>query len=86
MPLTLMVQTSIGKRYVIYIPKAIVRALNLKEGGKVILRVSGTSLVLESVQDPIHLAISGKKFASITPEEVERISLREQGKNVKSSS
>ncbi len=84
--MTLTVQTFIGKRYAVYIPKTIVRALNLKEGGKIILRVSGTSLVLETIQDPIHLAISGKKFASITPEDVERTSLREQGKNVQSSS
>ena len=31
-------------------------------------------------QDPIHLAISSKKFASITPKDVERTSLREQSK------
>jgi AbrB family looped-hinge helix DNA binding protein len=50
--LSLTVETSIGKKFAIYLPKAIVKALNLKEGGRVLLRVSGTSLVLESTQDP----------------------------------
>ena len=55
-----------------------VNALNLKEGGKVLLRLEGTHIVLESVQDPIELALHGKKFASTTPDRVEAISLEEQ--------
>jgi len=42
------------------------------------LRVTGTALVLETLQDPIQLALHGKKFASITPDKVEAISLEEQ--------
>jgi hypothetical protein len=45
------------------------------------LTVTGTSVVLESLQDPIQLALDGKKFASITPEKVEAISLEEQRSN-----
>jgi len=64
----------------------IVKALNLKEGSKILLRVSGSSLVLESVQDPLQLALSSKKFASVDPEEIEKTSLREQGRTVKNAS
>ena len=61
-------------------PKAVVEALNLKEGDRVLLRVSGSVVTLESLQDPIQLALQGKKFASITPDQVEAISLEQQGK------
>jgi hypothetical protein len=56
----------------------VVNALNLEEGAKVLLKVTGTTVVLETLQDPIQLALHGKKFASITPEKVEAISLEEQ--------
>ncbi|MGC8576564.1 MAG: AbrB/MazE/SpoVT family DNA-binding domain-containing protein [Thermoproteota archaeon] len=78
--MSLAIETRIGKKFAIYLPKKIVRALDLKEGERVILRVSGSSLILETLKDPINLALSGKKFASITPEEVEATSLEEQSK------
>jgi antitoxin component of MazEF toxin-antitoxin module len=62
------------------LPKAVVEALNLKEGERVLLRVSGSVVTLESLHDPIQLALEGKKFASITPDQVEAISLEQQGK------
>ena len=55
-----------------------IEALNLKEGGRILLKVAGSSVVLESLQDPIQLALHGKKFVSITPDKVEAISLEEQ--------
>lgn len=55
-----------------------VEALNLEEGGKVLLKVAGKSVVLESLQDPIYLALHGKKFTSVTPSQLEAISLEEQ--------
>ena len=84
--MTLTAETIVGKKYAIYLPKAVVKALNLKEGGKILLRVSGTSLVLESVQDPLQLALSSKKFASVDPEEIEKTSLKEQVRTVKNPS
>ena len=83
--MSLTVEVKVGKKYAVYLPKAIVRALNLKEGEKVLLRVVGTTVVLESLQDPIQLALSGKKFASITPEQVEAVSLEEQSTKIKNS-
>ncbi len=76
--MSLTVEARVGKKYAIYLPKAVVEATGLKEGERVLLRVAGNTVVLESLQDPIELALSGKKFASIKPEQVEEISLGEQ--------
>ncbi|HEW93822.1 AbrB/MazE/SpoVT family DNA-binding domain-containing protein [Candidatus Geothermarchaeota archaeon] len=75
----------IGKKYAIYLPKDIVEALGFREGDRVILRVSDNSLIIEKVYDPLDLAISGEKFASVTLNEVEAISLEEQEKYLKGS-
>ena len=42
--------------------------------------------MLESVQDPLQLALSSKKFASVDPEEIEKTSLKEQVRTVKNPS
>lgn len=81
----LVVEARIGKKYTIYLPKVVVKALGLKEGEKVLLKVSGNALVLEFLQDPVKLALSGEKFASITPEQIEAISLEEQAGYTKDS-
>jgi AbrB family looped-hinge helix DNA binding protein len=83
--MNLTMETRVGKKFTIYLPKAVVNALGLKEGEKVLLTVAGNSLILETLRDPIQLALSGKKFASITPEQVEAISLEEQTRNTKNS-
>lgn len=83
--MSLTVETRVGKKYTIYLPKAVVEATGLREGGRVLLRVAGNTVILESLQDPIELALSGKKFASMKPEEVEAISLEEQASHAKSS-
>jgi AbrB family looped-hinge helix DNA binding protein len=84
--MSLTVETFIGKKYAIYLPKAVVKALNLREGERVLLRIVGNTLVLEVLKDPIQLALSGEKFASITPEQVEGISLEEQASHLEGSS
>jgi AbrB family looped-hinge helix DNA binding protein len=83
--MSLTVEARVGKKYAIYLPKAVVEAIGLKEGERVLLRVAGTTVLLESLQDPIKLALSGKKFASIKPEQVEAISLEEQASHAESS-
>ncbi|MBS7659062.1 AbrB/MazE/SpoVT family DNA-binding domain-containing protein [Candidatus Bathyarchaeota archaeon] len=84
--MNLTIEARIGKKYVICLPKAVVKALNLKEGEKVLLKVSDNSLILEPIQDPIQLALLSNKFASITLKEIEAISLEEQRKYIKDSS
>lgn len=83
--MSLTVESRIGKRGAIYLPKVVIETLGLREGDRILLSVSGSTLVIEKLQDPIKLALSGKKFASITPEQVEAISLEEQEKHVKGS-
>jgi AbrB family looped-hinge helix DNA binding protein len=76
-------EAKIGRKYAIYLPKAIVKELDLKEGEKVLLSVSGKTVVVQSLEDPIKLALSGEKFSSITSQEAERISLEQQRRAVK---
>jgi len=73
-------ETRIGKKYAIYLPKAIAKAIGIKEGDRVRLRASGESIILEIIRDPIELAIAGRKFVSLKPEEIEAISIEEQAK------
>jgi len=84
--MSLTVEARIGRKHAIYLPKVLVETVGLKEGERVLLRVVGNTVVLESLQDPIKLATAGKKFASVKPEEVEAISLEEQAGHVKGSS
>ncbi|MEM2897632.1 MAG: AbrB/MazE/SpoVT family DNA-binding domain-containing protein [Candidatus Bathyarchaeia archaeon] len=84
--MNLTVEARVGKKYAIYLPKAVVEAVGLREGEKVLLKVSGSTVLMEVLHDPIKLALSGKKFASIRPEQVEAISLEEQEGGIKSSS
>lgn len=83
--MSLVVRTKIGRKFAVYLPKVIVEALDLKEGERVLLKVMGNALILESLKDPIQLALSDKKFASITPEQAEAISVEEQTKHVEGS-
>jgi bifunctional DNA-binding transcriptional regulator/antitoxin component of YhaV-PrlF toxin-antitoxin module len=80
--LSLTIEAKVGKKYALYLPKAVVKALSLKEGGRVLLRVSGRTVTVESLQDPFELALHGKKFASITPDQVEAVSIGEQRSDV----
>lgn len=71
----------IGKKFTVYLPKKIVKAMGFKEGERIMLRVMKNTVIMEKVGDPIELAISGPKFASIKPREIEAISNEEQGKH-----
>lgn len=82
--MTVAFETRIGKKYTIYLPKAVVKILALKEGQKISLKIVGNTLIMESLKDPVQLALTCKKFASITPEEIEEISLEKQGIHAKS--
>ncbi len=66
------VKTKVTKKFTLYIPKSIARAVGLKEGDYVKLKVEGSKIVMERVPDPFELALKGPKFAKITFEEFER--------------
>ena len=82
--MNLSAEIKIGKKYIIYLPRKIVKALNIKEGDKAVLTVIGNKVVIELIPDPIELALSSKKFVKITQEELEAISVEEQEKYVES--
>lgn len=50
------------------------------------MKVSGRTVTLEFLRDPIRVALHGRKFTSIPSEQVEEISLEEQKGRVESSS
>lgn len=83
--MSLIVEAKIGKKFAVYLPKVIVEALDFKEGERILLKVIGNALVSESLKDPVHLALSGKKFASITPEQAEAVSVEEQAGHIEGS-
>jgi len=83
--MSLTVETRVGKRYAIYLPKTVVKTLGMKEGDKVLLRVSGDHIILEILRDPVELALHGNKFASVKPEEIEAISVEEQANQAKNT-
>ncbi len=66
------VKTKITKKFTLYIPKSIARAVGLKEGDYVKMRVEGSKIVVERVPDLFELALKGPKFAKTTFEEFER--------------
>ena len=78
--MSLEVSARIGKKFALYLPKSVVDLLKVKEGDMVKISIEGGKMIVEVIRDPIDLALHGKKFAKISAEEVERISLEEQNK------
>ena len=76
--MSLEVSAKIGKKFALYLPKSVVDTLKVKEGDKVKISVEGEKMIVEVIRDSIDLALHGKKFAKISAEEVEKISLEEQ--------
>jgi AbrB family looped-hinge helix DNA binding protein len=68
----------IGKKFALHIPEALAERFGLREGGKMSLCIEGDKLVLEpiGIKDAVELAVKGKKFASLSFEEVEKITQR----------
>ena len=75
-------KVKIGKKFALHIPEALAERLDLREGGRMSLWIEEDKLILEPirVRDAVELAVKGKKFASVSFEEVEKISLEEQGR------
>lgn len=71
-------ESRIGKRRTIYLPKAVVDEARLKVGMKILITVEGNRIIIEPIHSPITLALHGEKFASITLEEMEAVSIEHQ--------
>ena len=76
----LVVETKVGRKRVIVIPKAIADAVKVREGQRVRVMAVGDKIVIEPVRDAVWLALYGRKIGRILPEEVEEESLVEQEK------
>jgi len=76
------VEVKVEKKFALHIPKAIAEQLDLREGGKMSLCIEDNKLILEpiGITNAVELAVKGKKFASVSFEEIEKISQEEQGK------
>ena len=66
------IKVRISKKFTLYIPKAIVKAIGIKEGDYVKVKVEGSKIILEPVPDPFDVALEGPKFTKITLEEFEK--------------
>lgn len=84
--MALTLRGQIGKKLTIYLPKSGAQRAGLEEGMKILMTFEDNRLVIKSLPDPIDLALSGRKFAKVTIEEVESISLEEQSKQQTGSS
>ena len=78
--MSVVVETRVGRKRVIVIPKAIAEAVKISEGQRVRIMAVGDRIVIEPVRDAVWLALYGRKIGRIMPEEVEEESLREQEK------
>ena len=72
------IKVRISKKFTLYIPKAIVKAVGIKEGDYVKMRIEDSKIILELVPDPFDVALEGPKFAKITFEEFEKESEKMQ--------
>ncbi|MHB9302313.1 AbrB/MazE/SpoVT family DNA-binding domain-containing protein [Thermofilum pendens] len=66
------VRVRLSKKNTLYIPKSIAKAVGIREGSKLKLRVEGHRIIIEPVPDPFELALHGSKFAETTFEEFEK--------------
>ncbi len=73
-------ETKVGKKRVIVIPKKVADAVKISEGQKVRVTAVEDKVLIEPVRDAIWLALHGKKIGKILPEEIEEESLYEQEK------
>ena len=76
--MSVIVETKIGKKRVIVIPKVIADAVKVHEGQKVRIMAVEDKIVIEPIRDAIWLALYGRKIGKILPEEIEEESLHEQ--------
>ena len=66
------IRVKLSRKNTLYIPKSMAKALGIKGGDVVKLRLEGSKIAIEPILDPFDLAINGLKFAKTTFEEFER--------------
>ena len=78
--MTIVMETKVGKKRVIVIPKPIAEAVKIREGQRVKIMAVGDEIIIKPIRDAVWLALYGVKIGKISAEEVEEESLREQEK------
>ena len=78
--MSISVETKVGKKRIIVIPKKVADAVKISEGQKVRVTAVEDKVLIEPIRDAIWLALHGKKIGKILPEEIEEESLYEQEK------
>ena len=66
------IKVKLSRKNTLYIPKFMAKALGIKGGDTLKLRLEGFKIIIEPVQDPFDLALKGPKFAKTTFEKFER--------------
>jgi len=77
---SMVLETKVGKKRVVVIPKAIAEAVGVREGQRIRIMAVGDKIVIEPIRDAVWLALYGRKIGKIMPEELEEESLVEQEK------
>ena len=78
--MSVVLETKVGKKRVVVIPKAIAEAVGVREGQRIRIMAVGDKIVIEPIRDAVWLALYGRKIGKIMPEELEEESLVEQEK------
>jgi len=74
------------KKGAIYLPRKIMREMNINEGDYLLVRIKDNKLIMEVIPDPFILAVKTKIWAKTTVEEFERESEIEQEEALKDHS
>lgn len=63
-----------GRKYAVYLPRALVRRLGIREGDTLYIFVQGDSLVIRREVDFYEASLKARKRIRLSPEEVEEAS------------
>ncbi len=74
----LVAEVRLGKKYALYLPRSIVKALGLKEGDKLTLIVEGNRIIIKKSKSFFEAALESRKVLRLSPEEIEKASLEMQ--------
>ena len=68
----------IGEKKPIYVARRIASALGLRPRDGARLTVKDNGVMAKLPRDPLHMALEGRKYARLTPDDVEVTSAKEQ--------
>ena len=72
----------VASKGAIYLPRDVLEELGLEEGSRLAVVVEGGSIKLIPIEDPLDLALHGRKYARIKAEDMEKWSEEWQEKEL----